>query len=725
MHFIHLSAYNSLINIIIHDKIHKDFRTSLNTQKQNMFCSPVIQTSSSRKQKCGICREYGHNRIRCPNKAPAEPNVVECQIDLESEEVKREIQHYIQRMEVDGANICHNNQQIQEKLVRDQQFDDWKKFDEKQRNEHDDDIKKYLTIPQEPYYGMWFSNQEECWDDMLYSLMSRHEKGLPKPNHFLITAEMGAGKTDMTDCLAYKLSTIMPTLPGYSGDHFNLRHRDHMFLISPYSSKDYVPDMKRSLKFIPSENIYHRNDVEKDRKFQNRIKAEPHLLHNAVIFIDEARLVLQKGMTIDKLWQMLGLNVQIIKKHNIMFCYIDATPQDISLAFDPVMSTDVDSLRMRHGETYYGTERILMEDGIIRFSDVSKIANTDIHYQNGRENLVNLIRNVDGNHVFRIKNQKDREHFISLLRIASIDYYVDTGLKSHKDYHWFDEEISFGDAIRKNHGKPTVFILIDKYTCSKRFRFDPNIKTIYDSRSDDKSDNSSTQGLIGRFMGYYEPDELQNLSIDIYGCKEHFERYLAYLNTGVIDPEYVSANFNAKLKKLSKETHLDRTLRIIPAVTSFRNSINDDYVNYGIVYSGNKSGQWYREHRILTPEVMDITHPPSIPINVNVCGKELISTGEEYESIEELNARMKELTKKDYDFRDSRNKKHGYSVHITIDYLRTLGQTRASSNLPESLEKFSKGKNKTFTHRIHVWKDQEGHDRYYLRWMAKKEHFLN
>src|SRR6056300_1953304 len=139
-----------------------------------------------------------------------------------------------------------------------------------------------------------------------------------------------------------------------------------------------------------------------------------------------------------------------------MICYIDATPQDISLAFDPDVSTDVDSLRMRHGETYYGTERILMEDGLVRFSDVSKIDNTDIHYQVGRENLVNLIRNVDGNHVFRIKNQKDREHFISLLRIASIDYYVDTGLKSHKDYHWFDEEISFGDAIRKNHGKPTV-----------------------------------------------------------------------------------------------------------------------------------------------------------------------------------------------------------------------------------------------------------------------------
>jgi hypothetical protein len=696
----------------------------LNIQKQNMFCSPVIQTSSSRTQRCGICREYGHNRVRCPNKTPTEPNVVECQIDLESEDVKNEIQHFTERMEAYCDRYCERNRQRQKDLVEERVFEVWKKLGIEERNKYDDNFKNFSSVAREPYYGMWFNNQEECWDDMYYSLMSRHEKGLPMPNHFLITAEMGAGKTDMTDCLAYKLSTIMPTLPGDYGNSFNLRHRDHMFLISPYSSKDYVPDMKRSLKFIPSENIYHRNDVEKDRKFQNRIRSEPHLLHNAVIFIDEARLVLQKGMTIDKLWQMLGLNDQIIKKHNIMFCYIDATPQDISLAFNPDVSTDVDSLRMRHGETYYGTERILTEDGLIRFSDVSKIANTDIHYQVGRENLVNLIRNVDGNHVFRIKNQKDREHFMSLLRIASIDYYVDTGLKSHKDYHWFDEDISFGDAIHRNYGKPTVFILIDKYTCSKRFRFNPNIKTIYDSRSEDKSDNSSTQGLIGRFMGYYEPEELENLSIDIYGCKEHFERYLSYLNTGVIDPEYVSAHFNTKLKKLSKETHLDRTLRIIPAVTSFRRTIKDDYDKYGVVYSGNKSGQWYREHGILTSEVMGITHPPSIPITVDVCGKELTSTGEEYQTIDELNARMRELTKKDYDFRDSRGRKTDYGGHKTIDDLRVLGQHRPSSNLPAGLEKFYNGR-KTFIHRIYVWKDHEGRDRYYLRWMAKKSHFLN
>jgi len=571
---------------------------------------------------------------------------------------------------------------------------------------------------------MWFNNQEECWDDMFYSLMSRHETNQPMPNHFLITAEMGAGKTDMIDCLAYKLSTIMPTLPGDYGNSFNLRHRDHMFLISPYSSKDYVPDMKRSLKFIPSENIYHRNDVEKDRKFQNRIRSEPHLLHNAVIFIDEARLVLQKGMTIDKLWQMLGLNDQIIKKHNIMFCYIDATPQDISLAFDPDLNTNVDNLRMRHGETYYGTERILMEDGIIRFSDVSKIANTDIHYQVGRENIVNTIRNIDGNHVFRIKNQKDREHFMSLLRIAGIDYYVDTGLKSHKDYRWFDEDISFGDAIHRNYGKPTVFILIDKYTCSKRFRFHPNIRTIYDSRSEDKSDNSSIQGIIGRFMGYYEPEELENININIYGCKEHFERYKSYVDTGLIDEGYVSTNFNTKTRRLSKVTHLDRTIGCILDVTSFKKTIKDDYDTYGVVYSGNKSGQWYREHRILTPEVMDVTHPSSIPTIVKVDKTELISTGEEYQTIDELNTRMKELTRKDYDFRLSRGQKNSHISRNTIDYLRTLGQQRASSNLPESLEKFFNGR-RTFIHRIYVWKDHEGRDRYYLRWMAKKSHFLN
>jgi hypothetical protein len=313
---------------------------------------------------------------------------------------------------------------------------------------------------------------------------------------------------------------------------------------------------------------------------------------------------------------------------------------------------------------------------------------------------------------------------MSLLRIAGIDYYVDTGLKSHKDYRWFDEDISFGDAIHRNYGKPTVFILIDKYTCSKRFRFHPNIRTIYDSRSEDKSDNSSIQGIIGRFMGYYEPEELENININIYGCKEHFERYKSYVDTGLIDEGYVSTNFNTKTRRLSKVTHLDRTIGCILDVTSFKKTIKDDYDTYGVVYSGNKSGQWYREHRILTPEVMDVTHPSSIPTIVKVDKTELISTGEEYQTIDELNTRMKELTRKDYDFRLSRGQKNSHISRNTIDYLRTLGQQRASSNLPESLEKFFNGR-RTFIHRIYVWKDHEGRDRYYLRWMAKKSHFLN
>src|SRR6056300_1436954 len=138
MHFIHLSARNSLTNIIINDKTHKDFRTSLNIQKQNMFCSPVIQTSSSRTQRCGICREYGHNRVRCPNKTPTEPNVVECQIDLESEDVKNEIQHFTERMEAYCDRYCERNRQRQKDLVEERVFEVWKKLGIEERNKYDD-----------------------------------------------------------------------------------------------------------------------------------------------------------------------------------------------------------------------------------------------------------------------------------------------------------------------------------------------------------------------------------------------------------------------------------------------------------------------------------------------------------------------------------------------------------------------------------------------------------
>ena len=73
--------------------------------------------------------------------------------------------------------------------------------------------------------------------------------------------------------------------------------------------------MKKALKYIDEDNIYHLNDlIGKKESFVKRIENEPELLDNAIFFIDEARLVVELGRTLGKLFGMLGLTQENIKK---------------------------------------------------------------------------------------------------------------------------------------------------------------------------------------------------------------------------------------------------------------------------------------------------------------------------------------------------------------------------------------------------------------------------
>ena len=190
------------------------------------------------------------------------------------------------------------------------------------------------------YLGSWFENQDKLSKRIIEALCTSRGDISVLPRHILIQAQPGAGKTALMEAIMYLLIVC-----GGMRNHLSreilvglLRTFQNAFLLTGLSSKDFEPDMKKAMHYFRPENIFHRNSLTKNKEFIKRISEKPELLDNAVFFIDEARLVIQKSMTLDKLWQLFGLTEETIIDRNILFFYIDATPQGIQHIFESTLT---------------------------------------------------------------------------------------------------------------------------------------------------------------------------------------------------------------------------------------------------------------------------------------------------------------------------------------------------------------------------------------------------
>lgn len=690
-----------------------------NSVLENMFQnSTVSQTTNRRIQKCGNCGQEGHNKRRCPT-IESSTNIISPQVErvVSSQNndeaiIQRERNKFLLR-----KDVCIEN--IQKK---------------KSTNELDNKDKYICTYGVSPpsnlpaSYTLWCDNQKNVGFEFLDKTLLSIRNNTPIHQQFLI-AEPGSGKTKCINHLSYTLHAYLSNgLHTNEEIKNNFRPIENMYVLTGYSSKDYVADTSASLNFIPQENIFHLNTISYLKaKLKNR-----NNLVNSVLFIDEARLVVEQGQTIDKFLQECEIDDVCIKKFNILIFYIDATPDalmeivkgssilnstNISNGDDDDIIADENgitySLYMEPGPGYKGINFWINKGWLKDNYEEHNISTTQ-----GLNNIFQRIKyNIENNKncVLRIKDPKTKARFVEKCNKENFDVvYYDN---RHKDEWTSRTEFpqDFDEAIGKKYNDAKIFILDSKFTCSKRLTLTPNIGLIYEHASKDPKDTITTQGLLARFFSY--PD-ITNCNPEAYTLYEPWKRYQYFINRNGMElhPETISRYLRhvgdntlilVENKKFAYQELLDDDNRI----SRNEHDVNGKkWLNKNIIWSGTSCRKLNNKQEINDQVIIPdkFTNPLGNPTIDNYM--------EIYNTEQELTNRKNQIGLSITTHEDSQ--------FYSLEDAKGKGRHNPTSNLPftnclndEDREKMIIEKNGVA--RIYKVNVSDGSIKYGLRWMLK------
>lgn len=405
-------------------------------------------------------------------------------------------------------------------------------------------------------------------------------------NEMVIVAECGSGKSEFTSYTAYMLQSSVDLYDGYITPEIK-----NTFLITGWSDCKYVDTMANNMFTIPKENIFHLNTIP---RLQRAIIEKSTLLNGMTIFIDEARLVVQKNQTIWKLFKSLGiltadeedLDIEVLIKFDIKIFYIDATPDTHELR------PNIPRIKVKNGDTYKGVAAF--RDNMINHSMF------DINKQDGFKRLVEQFKlpvHKHKTHLLRLSNNKPSMALTDELQRLGYRVVNDFSNRSARNVDVIDEEI---------HKEGTVIILKGKYRCSKRLRLRRNIGIVYEIPTKDPSDSAVTQSLPPRFFGYYTLQDLFQVETIFIVNTECFNRQLIYLRTGKLPYGYKSGLV---------KTDIDANGEVIPSLKQGKNTYN--YTSTVITQEEKLANQHSSRAKegILTSGSTNLRHHHEIPDN--------------------------------------------------------------------------------------------------------------
>jgi hypothetical protein len=545
---------------------------------------------------------------------------------------------------------------------------------------------EFSKIPDMP---LWFNNQEYTKCDIHEYLINN-----PKTNHISICAQMGSGKSALMNCLSFMLCALFD----YTGKEEQYRQIDDVFVMTGYSSKDYEEEMNMNFDFIRKENIFHLNNI--FTKFKSCILKHPEKLMNAIIFIDEARLVVRENQTFHKLFESLGLNNDIIARYNILIFYIDATPDSVTLSLNHSYNEETVSpmFIMDPGDGYKGIQ-YFKQNPQFKINDIVLGQKWDISIESHMRELSQKIKDSGKTGVLRIVKEDDRGRFIMIAKSMGIDVYT---YSSTSPWPPSNSNISanFNHAIGSHYENPTIFILIKKYTCSKRLVLTKNIGTIYEQPTSNTSDPTTVQGLLSRFFGYYD---MAGCNVDIYVFMTHFERYLEFIETSKLSADYQSTM--VRRKQLMKKTYQESLIHYNPS----RSEKNAQFLydDENMICSGNDMINYLKLH--------DSTKHIEEKFCPDRNNSEITENGEIYEDFNHLLKRMR-FIKDDADYYYPCTTTNIYPE----SYINGIGKASPFSNHTCSLDEFKQGNDLALCRVNKFSKGEQPEKHYYhLRWIRK------
>lgn len=471
-----------------------------------------------RVQKCGICKEIGHNRRNCPKKDILQSEINEIENDnwniddieyIDSRNDERYIDMQQGKIDIRRGELELENENIKSKKIELGLKEKYnlKILTQELKRKKDESLKKWLD---KKLHKLWFDTQKECGTIICHYLIEENKYIA------LAVAQPGVGKTNLIQYLIYHLKAKLNPDKMIIGDRITIA--------TGMSSRDWIDQTEKGTTLLDKNNnekIYHRDTLNRRIKY---LKDNPELLSDHVFIIDECHIACDKEQTIDNLLNRdLKLTKKIIQKFKIKIIFISATPDIILAELENKHEDEWQFCVLEPGEGYRGFEFIRNKKWLYDYDNL-KINEKEIFKSN-----INKYSKPKY-HIIRIRG-KASENFKKM--IVNLILYENIGIcEEHNEKNKIE---NFEDKLKEEPDKHTFVFIKEFYRASKRLRLTKNIGMIIEP-SVNNDVTVTAQNLLARFFGYYDDSELEFTEPPMFICNEKcVDTYLEFANNFTYD----------------------------------------------------------------------------------------------------------------------------------------------------------------------------------------------
>ena len=378
----------------------------------------------------------------------------------------------------------------------------------------------------------------KCYDNQRQTSSQLFESFM-KVNVVLLIAPPQWGKTGTCINLAYNLVT-------HPNDEINI-DPDNVLYITGMNDNDWKSQTQERVPDIWNDNVWHLKDS---------VKKLPDKLNNfrdGLIIYDECHLACGENQKIDKIFKSNNLyDLDYLKKNNIYILFVSATPDALSHQLSEWNCNKYSKINAVLSDQYISPWKLLDYDKLQQhdfYEEYDTFDNISNFIQNQKKPLYHIIREP----TFTKKKSLYKMH-LSIMKDDLLDNHnIDIEIKDYNSNNKkIDEQFDFSKPPKKH----TIINVIRYFGAAKTIPKE-NIGILYENQTTKTNNSIIIQSFIGRFCGYYNPNELPFMiysdidSVELY--KNVFDNKSNYTGMKYNGCRLKSSTNNVKVKNTITE----------------------------------------------------------------------------------------------------------------------------------------------------------------------------
>ena len=230
------------------------------------------------------------------------------------------------------------------------------------------------------------------------------------------------------DKKVFSIMAIAPTQSGKTGSMVSLclsmckhdsiqQNPEKIFVITGFSSKDWMTQTTKRFPNILGGNIYHRNTL---NQFVKRIHAMGEDARDLLILVDEVQYASLPFQTLYHVFMECGfLDMTEIYQRNIKFVFVSATPDGIMVDLQQ-WKIGTKTIFMTPGESYISTDVLFQNNQIRQYGELYDVTAAGTY-----KNIMNVYNDIEGKwkttfkyHI--IRTQRSEKHYQTMKNFKDV-----------------------------------------------------------------------------------------------------------------------------------------------------------------------------------------------------------------------------------------------------------------------------------------------------------------